>query len=130
MSKLTLVLKKLKEYDVPVQLIDEESKIIHSSNFVVVVEEDGSLDVAFHVSTPPDEAAITCLILKEVPGFSTGNKIKVGESYLQNKDGTCIFGEEAENKFERMRQNVIITSYIKEQKQMEYIMNDKNCFHA
>lgn len=130
MSKFTSLVKKLKEYEIETSSIDEEKRIVYSPLFVIFVEDDGSLDVSFHVSMPPDEAGILCLILKEVRSVSSSNKVKVGENYLPSKDGTCTFGDEADTNFKKLLQRRIIQNYVTEQKQMEYLLNDNICFHA
>ena len=130
MSKFTSLVKKLREYEIGITSVDEEKRIVSAPLFTIFVEDDGSLDISFHVLMPPDEAGIICLILIEVKTISSSNKVKVGENYLPEKNGTCSYGNEAYINLKKQMEKKIIYNYVIEQKQLEYLMNNSICFNA
>lgn len=130
MSKYTALVKRLSDYDIPIISSNEEDEIVYSENFVVKVEEDGALSVAFHVSSIPEDVAIVCFILKEVRVVAASSKVRVGDSYYSNPDGTCSFGNDAFKKYEDLKRRLIINRYEKEKNQEKFLMDDKNCFHC
>jgi hypothetical protein len=129
-TKFSLLIKKLQEYHIEITSINEKDQVVYSSQFVIFIEGDGSLDVSFHVSVRPDEAGILCLILKEINSLASSNKIKVGENYLPIGNGICLFGEEAEEYFKETMKKRIINNYIVERNQMESLLDDSKCFNV
>lgn len=119
---LKKVLRKLDEYGIPVFDDYEDG----SGNYVIMAENMIlTLDpvikvifVSFHVTTKPDDAASTSLILNEIPRI----KISIGEVFVYDPDNKQILsGKKALSVFDETQKETIIQEFIEEQNNLQFL---------
>ena len=78
--------KIYQEYEV------DNSYVLMIDNSIINIEKENKLIISFQVTTKPDEAGNTILILKEINELK---KIEIGVSFIFNNEDELIQGDEA-----------------------------------
>ena len=127
-DKLDDIEKRLILSDVKIIGKDKTKGYLYADRFILHAEAD-CLILCFHVSMPPEHAAVTTILIKEtikrIPLY-------IGDVYFGDmRTGNCYFGEEAHEMYDKERIKKYMAKYFEEQINNDCIMmNDKSCGHC
>ena len=118
---IALVIKKLKEYDIEIFGVEEDT--IHFSSGILNINKKNDITITYHVSTKPDFAAVFVLIIREIKYI---RNILISELFIVHKDD-FIYGDEAVEKWEAENANKIINDFMKHQELTHWLVTTQNC---
>jgi len=97
-----------------------EDKFYLLTDFMIITytEEDHMIDVAFHISTRADLAALFMLELTKLDEI---DDINVMELYMKDEDENLLTGNECIEKYNQILRTDIIDSFVDEQVKTHYL---------
>jgi hypothetical protein len=125
-----MIINKIAEYglllssDYPTD--DNAHCFIVEGMIIFLDHKNDSLSITFQADSKPEDVASNLLILCEVDGIED---ISIMESYMYDKDGNFITGEDAHN---LVKDSLVAKAFKKVAKQTVYteILNKVNCFNC
>jgi hypothetical protein len=129
-SKFESLVEKLKRcYDIDEVSTYSDILTVQTNTFIAGVEPDGSISVCFSVDTLPEDAAFTCLFLKDIRYKGASGKVRVGDSYFINEKD-IFYGKDARRLYEQAEQNYIIERYRRKRAEELILLDDSKCFNC
>lgn len=131
---IELVSDKFKEYGVDIlttEVVNGKTTICIPEGMIHLnsnKKNKNEIVIAFHVSTPPDSAAMIVLILSEVVEVY---EIILTDVFVVSEDTkTYYVGDDAIEKWESFKAYTVISNYVKNQQLFEWLVHTQECGNA